>query len=458
MIDLLGALAALTSISRLAWFAGGCYHQQTLMKVIGLGEIHMNRSSLGFGIWVWVLLAIPSLAEDWPQWRGPNRDDVSQEKGLLQEWPEAGPERVWLFSDAGIGYSGFSVVGDTLYTMGARDGRENLIAIAVENGRQKWATEISTMLENGYGNGPRGTPTVDGDRIYAMSGTGTLVCAKAADGGIVWTAEMAKFGGKRPGWGYCESVLVDGDQVVCTPGGSQGAVVALNKSSGDLIWQSKDFAAGAQYASIIIAEHNGKRQYIQLVHEKVVGLNSENGSVLWSSDWHGRTATVPTPIFHDGYVYITSGYNSGCKLVKLEADGTTTDVYDDKTMVNHHGGVVLVGDHLYGFSDGKGWICQDFKTGEMVWNERAKLGKGCLTYADGRLYLLDERKGTVALIEPSPDGYNEHGRFTLEPLSQQRSKSGGIWTHPVIANGKLFLRDQEFIYCFDVRRPLAGGG
>lgn len=404
-----------------------------------------------------VLWTASAIGEDWPQWRGPNRDDVSQEKGLLQEWPEGGPQRLWLFSDAGLGYSGFSIVGDALYTMGARDDREFLIAVAIEDGREKWSTDIAEMLENGYGNGPRSTPTIDGGHVYALSGTGTLVCAKAGDGDIVWTAEMAKFGGKRPGWGYCESVLVDGDKVVCTPGGSQGAVMALNKLNGELIWQSKDFTEGAQYASIIIAEHNGKRQYIQLTHGKLVGLDSENGEVLWTSDWHGRTATVPTPIFHDGHVYISSGYGSGCKLVKLEADGAATDVYDDKTMVNHHGGVVRVGDYLYGYSDGKGWICQDFQSGEMIWNERAKLGKGCLTYADGRLYLLDERKGTVALIEPTPEGYKEHGRFTLDPQTQQRSNRGAIWTHPVIANGKLFVRDQELLFCFDVRRELAGG-
>jgi outer membrane protein assembly factor BamB len=290
-----------------------------------------------------------------------------------------------------------------------------------------------------------------------LSGTGTVVCAKTGDGSIVWTAEMSKFGGRRPGWGYCESVLVDGDKVVCTPGGNQGAVVALNKLTGELLWQSTDFKNGAQYASIIVAEHNGKRQYLQLTHENVVGLNADDGKQLWSAAWHGRTATVPTPIFHDGHVYITSGYGSGCKLVKLEADGSATDVYDNKTMVNHHGGVIRVGDYLYGYSDGKGWICQNFKTGEMVWNERAKLGKGCLTCADGRLYLLDEKKGTVALIEPSPEGYKEHGRFTLDPQTQQRSTRGAIWTHPVVANGKLFLRDQELLFCFDVRRKLAGG-
>jgi outer membrane protein assembly factor BamB len=415
----------------------------------------MSRLSISLYLGL-IVFALPALAEDWPQWRGPNRDDVSREKGLLQEWPKEGPKRLWLFSDAGLGYSGFSIVGETLYTMGARGDEEFLIAVNATNGTEKWSIAAGGLYKEGHGDGPRGTPTVDGDRVYALSGLGTLVCAKTADGRIVWKAEMSDFGGRRPGWGYCESVLIDGDKVLCTPGGKKGAVVALDKQTGELIWQSKDFTQGAQYVSLIVAEHNGQRQYIQLTQAELVGLDAENGDVLWSTDWHGRTAVVSTPIFHDGHVYIASGYGQGCKLVKLEADGTATDVYDNKTMVNHHGGVVRVGDHLYGYSDGKGWVCQDFKSGEMVWNER-KSGKGSLTYADGRLYLLEERSGAVALIEASPEGYQEHGRFTLGPQSAERNPRGAVWTHPVVSGGRLFLRDQELLFCFDVRAELAGG-
>jgi outer membrane protein assembly factor BamB len=401
---------------------------------------------------------LPALAtgDDWPQWRGPNRDDVSQENGLLEEWPEGGPERLWLFSDAGLGYSAFSVVGDTLFTMGARGEEEFVIAVDVNTGREKWSSPVSAVYKESRGDGPRCTPTVEGERVYVLSGAGTLACLKVADGSIVWKSEMKSFGGGRPNWGYCESVLVDGDKIVCTPGGAKGAVVALNKLTGDLIWQSKDFTEGAQYSSIVIAEHNGKRQYIQLTQKKLAGLDAENGNVLWSSDWHGRTAVVPTPIFHDGHVYIASGYGEGCKLVKLEADGTASDVYDNKVMVNHHGGVIRIGDHLFGYSDGKGWVCQDFQSGEMVWNEK-KFGKGSVTYADGRLYLVDEGTGEVALIAASPGGYAEHGRFKLEPQSQKRSERGRVWTHPVVANGRLFVRDQELLFCFDIRRELAGG-
>lgn len=411
----------------------------------------------------WILLSIlfvaPIQAADWPQFRGPNRDDVSRERGLLQQWPEGGPPQKWLFREAGLGYSGVSVVGDTLYTMGARGTangeQEFLIAVSVSTGKEKWATPIAPMLTNNWGNGPRGTPTVDGQQVYALSGRGTLVCARADSGDIVWKTTMQELGGKQPNWGYCESVLIDGDKLVCTPGGSQGAIVALDKNSGKPIWQSGEFTEGAQYASIIAVDRGGRRQYVQLTQQKLAGVDAESGKLLWTSDFPGRTAVIPTPIHHEGHIYVTAGYGAGCKLVKLEADGAS-DVYENKVMKNHHGGVVLIGKHVYGHSDGPGWTCQDFFSGESVWNER-KLGKGSLTCADGKLYLFDERKGEVVLIDASPEGWNERGRFTLEPLSQQRSGRGGIWTHPVVANGKLFLRDQELLFCFDISSELAGG-
>ena len=389
-------------------------------------------------------------ADSWPQFRGPDRSEISKETGLLKQWPEGGPKQLWLYKDAGLGYAGFSVVGPTLYTMGARGDVETLIAIDVKEGSQKWATPMGAMLTNPWGNGPRGTPTFDDNHLYALSGQGELVCANAADGAIVWKASMEDFGGKRPGWGYTESPLVDGDKVMCTPGGSKGAIVALDKKTGKLVWQSKDFTEGAQYSSIIPADLNGKRQYIQLTMSRLVGLDAADGKVLWTSDWPGKTAVIPTPIVHDNYVYVTSGYKVGCKLVQISPDNKATDVYSSKLMENHHGGVVLVGDYLYGFSNNGGWTCQDFKTGKVVWSEKKKLGKGCLTYADGMLYLMGEADGDVVLIEASPDGWKEHGRFKLQNQTTQRSPKGHIWTHPVISDGKLYLRDQELISCYEV--------
>ncbi|MFT7640674.1 MAG: outer membrane protein assembly factor BamB [Pirellulaceae bacterium] len=396
---------------------------------------------------------LDAVAEDWPQWQGPDRTNLSKETGLLQDWPADGPKQSWIFNDAGLGYSGIAVVGDTLYTMGARDDAEYLIAVNVNDGSQKWSVQIGTLLTNNWGDGPRSTPTVDGDLVFALGGNGTLTCVSAVDGSPKWKSEAKELGGNRPGWGYCESVLLDGDRVVWTPGGKNGAVVAALKLTGETVWQSKAFTDGAQYSSITIAELNGKKQYIQIVMNKLVGLDAADGSLLWESEWPGRTAVIPTPIFHDGQVFITSGYGAGCKLVKPAADGSAADVYVNKNMKNHHGGVLLYKDHIYGYSDGLGWTCLNFATGEIVWNEKQGLGKGCLTYADNRLYLVEERTGDIALIEASSEGFKEHGKFTLSPQTERRKPSGKIWTHPTVANGKLFLRDQELLHCYDIKSP-----
>jgi len=391
-------------------------------------------------------------AENWPAWRGADRTDVSTETGLLRQWPEEGPELAWLSKKCGVGYAGFAVVDENVYTMGAYKNDERLICLDAANGDVRWRMVMTeSVLENGWGDGPRGTPTVDGEFVYAMAGNGTVVCAKAATGELVWKISLQDLGGKVPFWGYSESVLVDGDQLICTPGGADGALVALNKLNGEKIWQSKDFTDRADYSSVIVAEHGGVRQYIQLTQKTLVGIAADDGRVLWSYPWPGRTAVVPTPIFRDGQVYVACGYGVGCGLVKL-TDGAVEEVYENKVMKNHHGGVILVGDHLYGYSDGLGWVCQNFETGEQVWAEKKALGKGAIACADGMLYCLDESSGEVALIEATPKGWNEKGRFTLNPQSEFRSPRGKIWTHPTIANGKLYLRDQEIVYCFNIKQ------
>ena len=398
-----------------------------------------------------VVVADSASAGDWPQWRGGDRTDVSQETGLLKKWPEAGPKRVWLNDTVGIGYSGFSIVGGKLFTMGAREGIEYLICLDANTGTEHWATKLGPMLDNGFGNGPRGTPTVDGPRVYAMGGTGNLVCAQVADGMELWHASMADLGGNRPGWGYCESVLIDGPRVVCTPGGGGGSIAALNKEIGEVLWRSTDLKNEAQYASIVPATVHGQAQYIQLFQKDLAAVSPEDGKLLWKSSWPGQTAVIPTPVFKDDQIFITSGYGVGCSLVKIDADNKPKEVYFNKNMKNHHGGVLLVADHLYGHSDGVGWMCLDFKTGEVVWNERGALGKGCVTCADGMLYCVDEGTGEVALVEASPKSWNEYSRFKLEPQSKRRSPRGRLWTHPVVSNGKLYLRDQELLFCYDVK-------
>jgi outer membrane protein assembly factor BamB len=394
--------------------------------------------------------AFLTTAADWPQWRGPNRDDISKETGLLKQWPEGGPKLAWMNKDVGLGYSGYAIAGGKLFTVGLRGDTELLIALDTKTGKELWATPVGPMLKNGWGDGPRATPTVDGDLVFAMSGTGTLLAAKTADGKEAWKTAMRDFGGKTPGWGYCESVLVDDGKVICTPGGGQGTLLALDKVTGKKVWQADGWTDGAHYSSPIVATHNGTRQYIQLTSQHVAGVNAKDGKVLWKSEWPGKTAVIPTPIFKDGHVYITSGYGVGCKLVKVGADNAVSDVYVNQNMVNHHGGVILVGDKIYGHSDKGGWTCQDFKTGAVTWSS-SDLKKGAIHCADGMFYCLEEGSGTVALIEVSAKGWSEKGRFKLTPQTEQRNPKGKVWTHPVVSDGKLYLRDQELLFCFDVK-------
>ena len=397
------------------------------------------------------LTACELRAADWPTWRGMERDGLSKESGLLKQWPEGGPKKIWTSTEAGLGYSSFSVVGDRLYTMGADESQEYIIALDATSGKKLWQTSVGKRLENGWGPGPRGTPTVAGDLIVALGGNGGLYCVSANDGGKKWSVEMSELGGTVPFWGYSESPLVDGEKILCTPGGDNGTIAAFDLNSGDKLWQSSEMTEKAHYSSIVPVDHFGQHQYIQLTQSKVFGLDAD-GKVLWQADWPlGKTAVIPTPIYHDGFVYVTSGYGAGCMLLKVDADNNVEKLYDNKVMKNHHGGTVRVGDHIYGRSDGPGWICQDMLSGEMVWNEKSKLGKGAVAFADGMLYCLDESSGTCVLAEANPSGWVEHGRFTLEPQTEQRSPKGKVWSHPVIANGKLYLRDQEIICCYDVK-------
>lgn len=391
-------------------------------------------------------------AADWPQWRGPARDDHSPDKGLLKSWPAEGPKSLWINETVGLGYAGFSIADGRLFTMGLREGQEFLIALDAGTGKELWAAPAGPRYPNNWGDGPRMTPTVDGDRVYAIGGQGQLICVSAKDGKPVWSKSLVQdLGGKLQDWGYTESPLVAGDVLVCTPGGSEGTMAGLDKKTGAVVWRTKEITDNAQYSSAILVQHAGKPQVIQLVMKKVFGVDPKDGTVLWKHDFPGRVAVIPTPIYSKGVVYVTAGYGVGCAAVKLGDDNSVTPLYsDNKVMKNHHGGVVLVDGHVYGHSDGAGWICQELSSGKEVWSHKG-FGKGAVHFADGMLYCLDERSGAVALVEASTSGWKEAGRFTLGKLSSQRSSQGGIWPHPVVVNGRLYLRDQEFLHCYDVK-------
>lgn len=390
-----------------------------------------------------------SWAHDWPQWLGPTRDGRSAETGLLKQWPKDGPPLAWKSKGLGQGYATVSIAEGTIYTCGDIDDGSFIVALDL-TGKKRWTAKLGKPGEQGGFHGPRGTPTVAAGRVYSLGQFGELVCVDAASGQEKWRHQLTKeFGGQCGGWGYSESPLVVGDVVLCTPGGSKGTVLALNKETGQPKWQSKDWTDSAEYASLIETSIGGVNQYVQLTGKSVAGLNPSNGAVLWKAARRGSTAVIPTPICRDGSVYVSSGYGIGCNLFRVTKQGSefsASEIYANKVMVNHHGGVIFHEGHLYGFSDGKGWTCQNFKTGEAVWNSKA-LGKGALTYAEGHFYLRSEDgKGRVALIEASPDGYKEKGAF------DQPDRTGlNSWAHPVVCNGFLYLRDQDLLLCYDVR-------
>jgi outer membrane protein assembly factor BamB len=396
-------------------------------------------------------LAAPAQTFNWPQWRGPFRNGLTKETGLLKSWPEGGPQRRWLFEDCGDGYSGPAIAGGKLYIMGERDGACKLIAINADTGKELWATPIGPTYQNDWGGGPRGTPTVDDGRVYALTPTGVLVCVRANNGEEVWRLTMESLGGPVPNWGYAESVLVDGDKVLCTPGGPQGTIVAIDKESHEVIWQSNDLTDFAHYSSIVRGEFHGKPQYVQLLEKRLVGVSANDGKLLWDVDWPGSVAVIPTPIVRGNQVFCTSGYGAGCLLVNITPDNKAAKVFENKRMKNHHGGVINLGDYIYGYSDEVGWVCMDARTGEIAWREREALGKGAIAYANGRFYCLEQSEGHVVLIDASPKAWTERGRFMLEPQAKNRSERGAIWVHPVVVDGKLFLRDQEYVYCYDVK-------
>jgi len=419
----------------------------------------LKKSSSRFWCGAAVLagVAVTTLqAADWPQWRGLHRDALSPETGLLKNWPADGPPLAWKISGLGAGYSTVSVDHGRLYTVGDRGEESFAQAFKETDGKELWSGKLGKAGAAGWGGfaGPRSTPTVDGELEFVLGQWGELACYEANTGKPRWQKNLVEdFGGKRPEWGFAESPLVDGDRVIFTPGGKDGAVVALDKRTGAVVWRSTEFTDDAHYASLVLAEIGGVRQYVQLTSESVAGIAAADGKLLWRAPRKGATAVIPTPIVHENFVYVTSGYGAGCNLFEITATSgkfTAKQVYANKVMVNHHGGVLRWKDHVYGYSESKGWTCQEFATGKEVWQVKDKLGKGSLIYADDRLYLRQEDgKGTVALIEASPAGYQERGRFDPPARSDKNS-----WSHPVIANGKLYLRDQDALLCYELK---AGG-
>jgi outer membrane protein assembly factor BamB len=390
---------------------------------------------------------------DWPAWRGPNRTGVSAETGLLKEWPKEGPKLLWKATGLGGGYSTPSVAGGRVYAMGSRGEEEYVMALDAGDGRMLWSTKVGAVGVNDGPNypGPRSTPTVEQDALYTLGSDGDVVCVDPATGKIRWHHHLGKdFEGRRDTWAYCESPLIDDDVLICTPGGDKATLIALNKKDGSVIWKAMvpegNFAG---YASAIVAEIDGVKQYIQFLGAGVVGVSARDGRFLWRYDRNVGGQSCGTPIFHDGCVFTSAsgtGNSGGDALLRLSVHGdavTAKEVYYGRKMTNHHGGVVRLGDYLYG-TGGAALVCLEFKTGDVKWKERG-VGKGSVVAADGHLYVRGER-GTVALVEAVPTGYKEKGRF------QQPYRSRfNAFPHPVVAGGRLYLRDEDVLLCYDIK-------
>lgn len=411
----------------------------------------MHRCLLfAFGLLGIIASSIPLWSADWPQWQGIDRTAVSKETGLLKQWPKDGPTLAWKATKIGGGYSTPSIAKGRIYGMSYRGDDDVVWCLEEATGKELWVTRIAAKVKVGYDQGSRCTPTVDGDRLYCLGVDGDLACLDI-QGKVIWQKSLAKdFGGRRPDWGYSESPLIDGDRVVVAPGG-KAAIVALNKKTGETLWQAQvPGNDGAQYSSITVGDFQGTRQYIQFMKKGVVAVDAVNGKFLWRYDKpHNGTANISTPVYSDGHVFAASGYGTGGGLVKLtkKSDGfEAEEVYFTKEMKNHHGGMVLLGDYLYGSNEGL-LTCLEFKTGVVKWAER-KAGKGSIAYADGHLYYRNEG-GPIILVEANPEKYVEKGRFNQPERSKQSA-----WPHPVIANGKLYIRDQDVLLCYDVKEKV----
>jgi outer membrane protein assembly factor BamB len=406
------------------------------------------------------LFTTSAWAEDWPQWRGPNRDGKSPDTGLLKEWPKDGPPLAWKIKGLGGGYSAPSIAAGRIFGMSNRGNNEVAWALSEKDGKELWVTRLGPAFKQSWPQGkegPASTPTVDGERLYVMGLAGDLACLQVQDGKIIWQCSLTRdFGGSVPTWSYRESPLVDGDKVICTPGGQDATLVALDKLTGKTIWKSQvPGSPKAAYTSAIAIDFDGQRQYVQLTQKALIGVAASDGKFLWRYDRAANSNGIicSTPLYHDGLVFAASAYGAGGGLVKLSKDANggvkAEEVYFSKKMQNHHGGMIIFDGCLYGANggnEGGSLVCLDFQTGNVLWDGRdSGAPKGSVALADGRLYYRTEND-TMLLIEPNSKGYVERGRFDQPDRSGQAA-----WPHPVIANGKLYLRDQDVLLCYAVK-------
>jgi outer membrane protein assembly factor BamB len=408
--------------------------------------------------------AQPTTAEtespSWPRFHGPNGDNHSTETGLLKTWPEGGPELLWTAEKLGFGYSSVTIAHDLVYTAGNVDEKTEITALTLD-GKVRWQNNELEGFE-GHMRGTRSTPTIDGERLYHKTPLGDVVCLNALTGKMIWGPVniLEKFKSKNIHWALSESLLIDGDNVICCPGGPIAAVVAFNKMTGKLVWQSEnskgpevegeDESDLAGYSSPILVEYGGLRIILTMTGKALIGVNADTGKLLFRfSNANSNGTNVANPIFHEGQVFISNGYKGSSAMVKLTVKGdkvTATEVWHSDELDNHHGGVILVDGYLYGAAhrcNRAKWICLDWKTGEMQYAE-VGVGKGSATFAEGMLYTLSSRQ-KMGLVRATPSGHHLSGEFNIPELAKTTSRS-----HPVVCGGRLYIRHDEYLFVYDV--------
>ncbi len=376
---------------------------------------------------------------EWPWWLGINHDGKSTDKGLLKQWPAGGPKLLWKTNGIGHGFSGVAVSRGTIYITGEKDDRLTIFAFNAK-GKEKWHVEHGGVWSNVPG--ARSTPSIDGNNVYVLSGTGLLGCFDASTGRKKWESDAKQFGGRPGEWGYAESPLIWGGMVIFKPGG-QNCIVALDKNNGRNVWSSRGFEAGPEYSSCLPIHVDKLDIFVTGTRAGLICVNGKNGALLWGNKFsEGNTANCPTPAASDGYVFWANGYGKGGICLRLAANGAASEAWTTHDMVCHHGGYILDGGYVYGNHEGE-WACLDLKSGKTMWKERA-VGKGSLCGADHMLYLFSENGGKAALATCSPQGLEIRGQFRVEG-------EGESWAHPVVIGGRLYLRYDTHLYCFDVK-------
>lgn len=388
---------------------------------------------------------------NWPSFHGPQRTNKSEETGLLEAWPDGGPPLLWETSGLGEGYSSVSFARGYLYTAGMVEKQTHVFAFDM-NGQLVWKKPNGASWETQMSHaraytGSRSTPTCDRDRVYHLSELGRLAAFEYHTGSEIWSMELReRFDAGIPEYGYSESVLIEGDRLYCCPAGEKAYIICLDKHTGNVIWSNNEIPGNVGFNSLVTFDHGGYHQIAGLSSNCIYGVDAETGQLLWKVDYrNSRDNNVTDPIYHDGHLFASSGYGRGSILLKLNVDGKTIipeTLWHTELMDNHHGGVVLHEGYFYGAGhNNRGWFCLDFHTGEQLWKVQ---GKGSLTFAEDRLYCLEER-GIMTLVKATPEGYETSGTFEVPGGGK-----GMYWAHPVVCDGKLFIRHTDKLFAYDI--------